>query len=469
LKGDDLLTKNHSCILVLTVLLVAIVSSVNQVQGVEAVSPTVYIRADGRVDPPESNVTNVGNVTYTVTEDIVTTYNAIIVERDNIILDGTGHTLQTGGSTGIELRNRNNVTVRNFRITGCYHGIFMDSTTWITIDNNTITSSHNALANGYGAGPKNFTLTNNNATGNTNGLCPNSVYDGVISGNIIQQCGYGLILHGGENVTVKDNLITGCTWGIWPLGTDCFNISIFNNTISNNYCGVNKSGGTSMTLKIYRNYFVNNTIHAIAEIAGTNCSWDDGYPSGGNYWSGYVSPDLFNGPYQNVTGGDGIGDNPFIINYPNNNKDRYPFMFVSICNVSQTPPKGNVTYSDAVSVNATVTHLNPMEQVILNCTYTNTSVTWTESINMTNVEDDIWNGIIPTSPLGTNVTYMIIAQDNSGNSMNSAGQGYTFEYPVVVPEFSTMLILPIFMIVILITIIPFKRKCTTSHPQFSRF
>ena len=52
--------------------------------------------------------------------------------------------------------------------------------------------------------------------------------------------------------------------------------------------------------------------------------WDDGYPSGGNYWSDYTGVDLFSGSYQNETGSDGIGDAPYIID--ENNVDRYPLM-----------------------------------------------------------------------------------------------------------------------------------------------
>jgi len=53
--------------------------------------------------------------------------------------------------------------------------------------------------------------------------------------------------------------------------------------------------------------------------------WDDGYPSGGNYWSDYTDIDVFSGPYQNVTGSDGIGDIPYTID--ENNQDRYPLIY----------------------------------------------------------------------------------------------------------------------------------------------
>jgi parallel beta-helix repeat protein len=413
------------------------VASVNQLQRVEAAdSPPLTINSDGSITPSTTLITSTDNITYALTENITGTggYEAINVQRDNIVLDGAGYTVQhMNRMNGIWLGNRNNVTVRNLRIANCGSGIRLDTNTWITIDNCTFTDNNLAVGQGYGTGPKNFTFTNNKViapivvwpASRKDGVNFGSVYDGIISGNRIQHCGYGLVLYGYENVTVKDNLIDDCQWGIWPLSSDS-NISIFDNTFSNNGCGINVGGGTHPTLKIYHNRFFYNNEHARGE--GATLFWDNGYPSGGNYWGGYVSPDLFSGEYQNITGGDGIGDNPFIIPLPFNVKDRYPFMFVSICNVSQSPPEGSVFSTDTVSVNATVTHVNPLEQVILNCTFSNSSATWTSPINMTNLEDDIWNATIPSLPVGTNVTYLIIAQDNIGNSINSKNQGYTFEY-----------------------------------------
>jgi hypothetical protein len=59
------------------------------------------------------------------------------------------------------------------------------------------------------------------------------------------------------------------------------------------------------------------------ETQGANI-WDDGYPSGRNYWSDYDGIDLFSGPYENMTGSDGIGDTTNAIDV--DNVDHYPLM-----------------------------------------------------------------------------------------------------------------------------------------------
>ncbi|MFO7619377.1 MAG: LamG-like jellyroll fold domain-containing protein, partial [Thermoplasmata archaeon] len=60
---------------------------------------------------------------------------------------------------------------------------------------------------------------------------------------------------------------------------------------------------------IYHNNFATNTVHG-QEIGGAN-AWDNGYPSGGNYWSGWTSPDNFGGALQNLPGADGVVDSAY--------------------------------------------------------------------------------------------------------------------------------------------------------------
>ena len=72
---------------------------------------------------------------------------------------------------------------------------------------------------------------------------------------------------------------------------------------------------------VYHNNFIDNGMSAYNYGTYT---WDNGYPSGGNYWSDDpYKIDNFHGPDQNLSGGDGIDDSGFMFN---SGRDRYPFM-----------------------------------------------------------------------------------------------------------------------------------------------
>jgi hypothetical protein len=72
---------------------------------------------------------------------------------------------------------------------------------------------------------------------------------------------------------------------------------------------------------ICHNNFIDNYQQAYSDSMNI---WDDGYPSGGNYWSDYAGVDLCTGPWQNLTGSDGIGDTPYAID--SSNLDNYPLI-----------------------------------------------------------------------------------------------------------------------------------------------
>ena len=74
--------------------------------------------------------------------------------------------------------------------------------------------------------------------------------------------------------------------------------------------------------RLYHNNFYSNGIHACDYWEN---SWDNGYPSGGNYWDGYIGIDRKSGLKQNHFGSDGIGDTPYAIP-EGDNKDEYPLM-----------------------------------------------------------------------------------------------------------------------------------------------
>ena len=145
-----------------------------------------------------------------------------------------------------------------------------------------------------------------------------------ISGNMIMNNrGYGVGLTGfgvGSNyATISGNVIVNNSDGI-ALGQS----SNFN-TISDNRISMNQYGfyiEYSTQNLIHGNDIMNNSQQTYI-AAGSFNTWDDGYPSGGNYWSDYEGVDVMNGAGQNLTGSDGIGDKPRIIG---TNVDNYPLM-----------------------------------------------------------------------------------------------------------------------------------------------
>jgi len=83
----------------------------------------------------------------------------------------------------------------------------------------------------------------------------------------------------------------------------------------------------SLDNEFYHNNLVGNTRQVHVYPSGYGNFWDNGYPSGGNYWGDQYHgecADHFSGPSQNIPGGDGIVDVPYVIEAEN--QDNYPLM-----------------------------------------------------------------------------------------------------------------------------------------------
>ncbi len=134
--------------------------------------------------------------------------------------------------------------------------------------------------------------------------------------------------------------------------TDLENAIIRNNILQNSSYGIYLQNSANNS--IYHNNFINNTVQAYVTVNYTN-TWDDGYPSGGNYWSDYNGTDLYSGPDQNIGGSDFRGDTPRVIDA--NNTDHYPLMIpyeTEPPTITILSPE-NKTYSvDTVSLTFTV-------------------------------------------------------------------------------------------------------------------
>lgn len=247
-------------------------------QRVEA-EENVSIWADGTVHPASAPVQRNGDV-YTLSGNITGENYGIIIQRNNMTLDGAFHTVQGSGlqgSIGIGLDSNVNVTVKNTIVKGFEFGVELSGVSNITVIGNNLANNDRGIMF-YGS-------ENNVVTENTlgyNGLC-------------------GIYFH-----TSSHNIITG-------------------NTITSNHYGL--MFYDSSYNFFYHNNFLNNVQQVSISAPGNPNFWNQTYPLGGNHWSGYAGPtqvDVYSGVFQNETGSDGLADTPYFMDM--DNQDFYPLM-----------------------------------------------------------------------------------------------------------------------------------------------
>jgi len=142
---------------------------------------TVYIRADGSVDPPTASISSIDNVTYVLTDNI---NEPIVVERNNTIIDGAGYTVEgIGGGKGFSLYGVSNVTITNTNIRNFYYGVYLNSTSRNLITENNITG--NSYDGIFVSQSSENTISRNNITNNGNDgvKLGDSSSDNIISEN----------------------------------------------------------------------------------------------------------------------------------------------------------------------------------------------------------------------------------------------------------------------------------------------
>ena len=256
---------------------------------------TIYVRADGSVDPDTAPIQRDGNV-YTFAGNIT---DSIVIETDNIIIDGSGYTLEgVGTGNGFDLSNRYNVTIRKTHIERFGWGILLYKSTYNNIIWNKVSNSQSGIVLFFS---NNSTISNNRIT------------DNKFSGIYLDRSNYS-ILH--------DNTITGNRDG-FDLRYSSDN-TIRRNTITTSSFGIDFVYSNNNT--ITANSILDNNWQVIMHPSADGYAnvWDDGYPSGGNYWSDYTGDDFYSGTSQNEPSSDGIGDNPYVIDA--SNIDHYPLM-----------------------------------------------------------------------------------------------------------------------------------------------
>jgi parallel beta-helix repeat protein len=416
-----LLKKTVSGIM-LTVLLTSMLTFAFNIQPAKSDyvwTRTIYIRADGSIWPLGAPVSAVDNVTYTLTDNIVGAIpeysSVIIIERNNIVLDGAGYTLQGTKalvSKGIELNGRSNVTIKNMKITALHTGITLYNSSYSSISGNNITdnnwhgislgsssnnnsvSGNNITNNKYGIGldysSNNNSVSGNNITANSwTGVPLYSSFYNSVSGNNITNNGIGIVLESSSNNTISGNNITANNNEGVYLYSSSNNNSVSGNNMTNNGHGI-RLDYSSNNNSVSGNNMTNNG-HCVWLYSSSNNS-----VSGNNITNNYYGVYLNSSSNNNSVSGNNIinNGNGIRLGYSSNNS-------VSGNNIANNEYGVYLYYSSYNSVSGNNITANNHEGVCLDYSFYNS----VSGNNIANNEYGVYlSGSSYNSIVGNNIT-----------------------------------------------------------------
>jgi parallel beta-helix repeat protein len=216
----------------------------------------------------------------------------------------TGNTVLNNSFQGIILYLSSNSNISDNTVSLNEQGIWLGLSVNITIINNTVVYNKDRGIHLYDDS-NNITIIDNSITGNSDGIYLSTSPDNIITNNkVISNNKYGIDLWSSSNNNITENTLLNHDYGIY-LSQSSKNLIHHNNIINNIYQALDDQSD---------NY------------------WDNGYPSGGNFWSDYSGLDLYSGPNQDILGNDGIGDTNYTID--SDSRDNYPL----------TDPMGNFIF-----------------------------------------------------------------------------------------------------------------------------
>jgi len=335
----------------------------------------------------ENNITNSGQAIYLChSSDNVIRENKLvnnlqgielfsscenIISENNILYNKDG--IYQNDGIRLESSSNNNIVYGN-TVDNYSEGISLHDSSKNIIQENNVTNNLNGL---HLSGSSYNNIHNNNAINNNDGILlkDSSNHNVIYKNNVTNNDDAGVAFVFSDNNKIYENRITNNRFG-------CFLSFSSNNTIHNNRMMGNIEIGVFLLLSSYNKLYWNNiednnigvdlcvsssnlihhnnfidNIKQVHDISWENPNaphsmnnWDDGYPSGGNYWSDYAGIDNFCGPDQNQTGSDGIGDTSYTID--ENNRDRYPLM--TCINVFNADTLDGISFNIAIGSNSTV-------------------------------------------------------------------------------------------------------------------
>jgi len=309
---------------------------------------------------------------------------------------------------------RDHVNIRGFTIRrsgqgGTNSGIYVGSTRYCDISANCIVDNEYGV-HGF---PRNMSITDNTIEGNFLGVDLNSGSTG--------------------NVISRNHLVANYVSVHLNLADANY---ILQNNMTNNSRSVTLWESKNNTL--YHNNFLNNTFGSVT-AADLNFL-DNGFE--GNYWSNYTGVDLNH---------DGIGDSPYVIDA--NHTDHYPLM-------------GMFSEYDLVSLAAPERRIQTVcNSTLSGLVYNGTAISFdvtgdngTSGFCRICIPKVFMNGTFQVFVNGTEIAYSLLPCSNENAAYLYFTYSHSTEQVIIVPEFPSFLILPLFMIATLLAIIICKRR-----------
>jgi hypothetical protein len=248
------------------------------------------------------------------------------VEVSGFTIESLNYSEPSDYAIGVNV-GADNCSITNDNIVNTYIGIYVGGAGNFCGGKSSIVISQNNISanveNGilfYG-GSLNV-ISWNDITANNGSAIALDGYSNMVLRNNIENNEGGIGLASSSSVIFGNNITGNRDWGLY--------FETYDNIISNNYIADSEWGVYLSPVfapsnnKFYHNDFVDNEVPVYTGSPYNSQVWDDGYPSGGNYWSSYNGVDVKSGPSQNVSGSDGIGDTPYVLGA--NNTDRYPLV-----------------------------------------------------------------------------------------------------------------------------------------------
>jgi len=324
----------------------------------------------------------------------------------------------------------NNVAVTGFTVQKSDYGIVLDNSSYTLVSDNIVSD------NDWGIYAKsdNNSIVRNVVTHNLDGIHLRGSYT-TVAQNIFSSNSFSIYLYMCGNNTIVSNEVLNSGWGIELVHSRY--VTVIGNIVSgSNGVGVAVAYGGNNT--IYHNNVINNADQVFI-CQSHNNTWDNGVE--GNYWSDY------NGADPNH---DGIGNTEYVIDA--NNTDHFPLMgmFSDFYATSE--------YHVQIVCNSTISDFQFNRTAIF---FNVTGEDGTLGFCRICVPTDLMNRNYTVFVNGTGVQYDLLPCSNNTHSYLYFTYNHSKQEVIIIPEFPSFFILPLFMIATLLAVMLYRRK----HPM----